>query len=74
MTHKIKHKAITASTALLITALTTSVAVYAGVHINATAPGSVLAQAVPVGVSTVQQMLLMVWTEYAERLKKTCTA
>ena len=75
MSKKLKHKAFTFTTTLLITAMTTAVAVYASVHIHASAPGSILAQAaVPVGASTMQQMLLMAWSEFSEHLKKTCTA
>jgi hypothetical protein len=74
MPKKLKHKTFTITSSLLITAITTAVAVYAGVHISANAPGSALAEAVPVGVSTVQQMVLVAWSEYSEHLKETCKA
>ena len=74
MTRKFRHKALSITSTLLITAFTTTVAVYAGIHVNASAPGSFLAQVVPVGASTMQQMLLMAWSEFSEHLKKTCTA
>jgi hypothetical protein len=74
MSRKLKHKTFTITSSLFITAITTAVAVYAGVHISASAPGSVLAQAVPVGVSTVQQVVLVAWSEFSEHLKEKCTA
>jgi len=57
-----KTRLVTAS--LFITATTSALAVYAGHYASVTVPGSILAQAaVPVGVSTVQQMLFIILSE-----------
>ena len=75
MSNKLKHKAFSFTSTLFITAVTAAVSVYASSHISVPASGSVLAEAaVPVGVSTVQQMLTMAWSEFTEHVKKSCTA
>lgn len=75
MSKALKHRALSITSTLLITAFTTGVAFYFGLHLHATQPSSVLAQAaVPVGASTMQQVLLLAWSEFSEHLKKTCTA
>jgi hypothetical protein len=75
MSTKLKHKALSVTSTVLITAFTTGIAFYAGIHLHISQPGSVLVQAaVPVGASTMQQVLLMAWSEFSETLKKTCTA
>ena len=75
MSRRLKYKAFMVTSTLFITAVTAAVSVYASGHITIPTSGSVLAEAaVPVGVSTVQQMLTLAWSEFTEHLKKTCTA
>jgi len=63
-----KRRVVTAS--LFITAATSALAVYGGHYASITIPGSILAQAaVPVGVSTMQQMLLIIWSEVSGQQK-----
>ena len=69
-----KRKTFLIATSSLITAMTTAFAVYAGDHISASAPGSFLAQAVPVGASAVQQVLVMAWSEFSHQLVETCSS
>jgi hypothetical protein len=67
---KLRNKTHLVTATVFITAATTSLAVYAGHYISAAVPGSVLAQAVvPVGASTVQQMLLIIWSEVSGHAK-----
>jgi len=75
MSKKLKYKALSITSTVLITAFTTGIAFYIGIHLHTSVPTSVLAQAVvPVGASTMQQVLLLAWSEFSETLKKTCTA
>ncbi len=75
MSGELKHKTLMITASLLITAVTTAFAVYAGARISMVAPGSILVQAVPVGVSTMQQMLLLLWAEFSSHPKtQTATA
>jgi hypothetical protein len=61
----LKHKTRLVTSSLFITAATATLAVYAEHYANVNLPGSVLAQAVPVGISTVQQMLVIIWAEFS---------
>ena len=74
MSGRSKHKTLLMISSALITAVTTAFAVYAGTHISASAPGSFLAQAVPVGASAIQQVLVMAWSEFSSHLAETCSS
>ncbi len=74
MTKKLKHKTLLMIPSVLITAVTTTVAVYVGARIGVNAPGSLLELVVPVGASTVQQVLVTAWTEFSNHLIQTCTS
>ena len=74
MHKKPKRKARLMISSALITAVTTAVAVYAGTHISAATPGSFLAQAVPVGASALQQMLVMAWSAFSNNSAETCSS
>jgi hypothetical protein len=73
MPAKLKHKTLLMMPTAVITAATTALAVYAGTRINAIAPGSFMAEAVPVGMSTVQQVLVMAWSEFSGHFKETAS-